>query len=487
MANNLAASTLWHKLIVLEPPSDLICNIQRKIVDFFWSGEHWTRAAVLYLPVHEGGQGLVDVKSRIVAFRLQAVQKFLYQEELAWTQTACAFLQKVESFGLDKHLFLLKMDGLKLDSLSSFYKSMLQAWNKVLKVERNLNELGDWMYEEPLFNNPLIQTRFLSSMSIRRTLVKNGVTKLGHLLDNGRWSSVATFKELSGLCSIRIVSKLRDEIFAALPSSYRNLVAGGHVQQRKGGFPKLKIFPAVSEGQEEREGSILTFKTPQLEELEVASKKAMLYVTVKVIHMDSLSRQSFAKWTETMEPDFMVRDRWRVLYKPPIEKRTADLQWRLIHRAIATNRHVAHLNPAVGGCCSFCSAEETIEHLFLQCLRLGGLLELLDSWFQGIGEEFSHKVFIGGLKYKVLDRGKLCLLNYLIGTAKLAIWKTRKNKELKVGSTNVEMMLKCMVKGRIKIEFSYYKLINDVERFLRIWGINEVLCVFDDADLFFTF
>jgi len=48
-------------------------------------------------------------------------------------------------------------------------------------------------------------------------------------------------------------------------------------------------------------------------------------------------------------------------------------------------------------------------------------------------------------------------------------------------------MLKCMVKGRIKIEFSYYKLINDVERFLRIWGINEVLCVFDDADLLFTF
>lgn len=227
-------------------------------MNFFWSGEHWTRAAVLYLPVYEGGQGLVDVKSRIVAFRLQAVQKFLYQEDLAWTPTACAFLQKIESFGLDKHLFLLKMDGLRLDNLSSFYKSMLQAWNKVLKVERNLDELGDWINEEPLFHNPLIQTRFLSSVSIQRTLVKNGVTKLGHLLDNGRWSSVDTFKELSGLCSIRIASKLRDEMFAALPSSYRNLVAGGNVQQRKGGFPKLQIFPAVSEEQGEFEGSILT-------------------------------------------------------------------------------------------------------------------------------------------------------------------------------------------------------------------------------------
>lgn len=63
VANNLVASILWHKVIVLEPPGELICNIQRKIVDIFWSGEHWTRAAVLYLPVHEGGQGMVDVKS----------------------------------------------------------------------------------------------------------------------------------------------------------------------------------------------------------------------------------------------------------------------------------------------------------------------------------------------------------------------------------------------------------------------------------------
>ncbi len=395
VANNLAASTLWHKVTVLEPPSELICNIQRMIVDFFWSGEHWTRAAVLYLPVHEGGQGLVDVKSRIVSFRLQTVQKLLYQEGLSWIQTACAFLQKVERFGLDKHLFLMEMDGLKLDNLTFFYKSMIQAWSKVLKVERNLNESGDWINEEPLFNNPLIRTRFLSSVSIRRTLLKNGVTKLGHLLDNGGWSSVETFRELSGLCSTRIASKLRDDIFAVLPSSYRNLVAGGKVQQLKGDFPRFKISPAVSREQEELDGSILFFKTPQLEEFDIASKKALYYVTVKITHMNSLSMHSFSKWMETIEPDFLERDRWRALYKPPIEKRTADLQWRIIHRAIATNRHVAHLNPAVGGECRFCMVEETVEHLFLRCSRLGSLFRLLNAWFRGFGEEFSNEVLLG--------------------------------------------------------------------------------------------
>ncbi len=166
--------------------------------------------------------------------------------------------------------------------------------------------------------------------------------------------------------------------------------------------------------------------------------------------------------------NFFVRDRWRVLYKPPIEKRTADLQWRIIHRAIATNRHVAHLNPAVGEECSFFRVEETVEHLFLRCSRLGSLFRLLNVWFRGFGE-FSNEAFIGGLKYKVVDRGKVCLLNYLIGTAKLAIWKTRKNKELELGSVDAELMLKGMVKGRT------------------IWGINEVLCVIDDGVFFFNF
>ncbi len=87
----------------------------------------------------------------------------------------------------------------------------------------------------------------------------------------------------------------------------------------------------------------------------------------------------------------------------------------------------------------------------------------------------------------MVDRGKVCLLNYLIGTAKLAMWKTRKNKELELGSVDAELMLKGMVKGRITMEFTYYKLINNVESFLGIWGINEVLCVIDDGVLFFQF
>lgn len=74
VANNLVAATLWHKLVALVPPRSLMEFIQRAMVDFFWSGKHWVRAAVLYLPVAEGGQGLVDILSKHASFRIQTAQ-----------------------------------------------------------------------------------------------------------------------------------------------------------------------------------------------------------------------------------------------------------------------------------------------------------------------------------------------------------------------------------------------------------------------------
>ena len=86
--NNLVTSTLWHRLKVLSPPDHLINDIQKHLVDFFWTGQHWIRAAALYLPVAEGGQGLVDIRSKMMSFRLQTVQRLLYQCGLPWQETS---------------------------------------------------------------------------------------------------------------------------------------------------------------------------------------------------------------------------------------------------------------------------------------------------------------------------------------------------------------------------------------------------------------
>ncbi|KAK3556231.1 hypothetical protein QTP70_006934 [Hemibagrus guttatus] len=96
LPTNLIASLLRHHFTLLEPPEPLIKDIQKRIVNFFWAGQHWTRAPVLYLPLQDGGQGLIDLLCRVRTFRLQAAQRLLYGEGLAWADMAYALLQRVE-------------------------------------------------------------------------------------------------------------------------------------------------------------------------------------------------------------------------------------------------------------------------------------------------------------------------------------------------------------------------------------------------------
>ena len=120
-----------------------------------------------------------------------------------------------------------------------------------------------------------------------------------------------------------------------------------------------------------------------------------------------------SRWTKFFGPDVSPKGSWRSLYKLPVEKWTADLQWRIAHGAIATNRYRAHLDPELGEECIFCSLIETLVHLFIQCPHLSALFELLKRWFQGLGDNFSFGLFIFGPKYCAKKKSVHTLVNLL--------------------------------------------------------------------------
>lgn len=67
----------------------------------------------------------------------------------------------------------------------------------------------------------------------------------------------------------------------------------------------------------------------------------------------------------------------------------------------------------------------------------------------------------------------------MIGGAKLAIWLTRKRKLKGEGEVGPEVVLKALIATRIKAEFAYFKLMNDMDKFIEIWALNDVLCSVD--------
>lgn len=154
-----------------------------------------------------------------------------------------------------------------------------------------------------------------------------------------------------------------------------------------------------------------------------------LYVLcVKVSHLLQLQNVKESKWQEFFGSGASPKGCWRTLYKPPIEKRTGDLQWRIVDGIIATNRHRAHLDPQVEEGCPFCGTQETVFHLFFNCERLQPLFYKIEVWCQTLGELFTPERFIFGPKYSRSKMRSHVLLNFLFGQAKMAIWLSRKSK-----------------------------------------------------------
>lgn len=324
VANSLAASTLWHKLMVLTPPRGLMDDIQRAIVDFCWSGKHWTQAAALYLPVAEGGQGLINIQARLASFRLQSAQKLLYVCGPRWCDTARILLRRAGRLGYDKHLFLLQLADVDLTGLTSFYSSVLQVW-QIFKVTREETTTpGFWLFEEPLFFNNFLRTRLLQSASLRSNFCEVGCTKLGHLMKMTA-TSVNSLRARSSISSARLIHRVVEEVCAALPTPLRALAVDRTQcdQWSEGseyGFPSLTISPVLGEWEEEG-GGLLTFTTPQLDTFKAAGKKAVYQACVKSLNLNSLSEVRESRWFEFFGPDASPKGSWWSLYKLLVKNR----------------------------------------------------------------------------------------------------------------------------------------------------------------------
>ncbi|TWW77695.1 hypothetical protein D4764_12G0010850 [Takifugu flavidus] len=206
---------------------------------------------------------------------------------------------------------------------------------------------------------------------------------------------------------------------------------------------------------------------------------------VKVLNQRSLAVRVNTKWrtqlalTETQKPE------WRALCKPPLTRRGGDLQWRILHGAIAVNGFLSHINPNISAECPFCDHRETVFHCFSECDRLSVLFQLLNQIFSLLGETFSQTIFILGFRYQKRRKAKCQLLNFFIGQAKLAIYVSRRNKIGGSLDCDLQTIFTRMVKARIKTDFNFYRATNNIEEFKSTWCLNDGLCLVEEEELVF--
>lgn len=190
---------------------------------------------------------------------------------------------------------------------------------------------------------------------------------------------------------------------------------------------------------------------------------------VKILNKVALNEKKDTVWREKFGLQEEDKPVWRVIYKPPLNKQTGDLQWRILHGAIAINAFVSVINSDVVDKCAFCGIRETVFHCFTECNRLGLLFVLLKDLFLRFQENFTCNVFILGLRYGQKQRIKWQLINFIVGQAKLAIYITRRNRMENRHGQDVVLLFKAFLKARVGVEYKYYKLMNDIESFKLQW------------------
>ena len=110
---------------------------------------------------------------------------------------------------------------------------------------------------------------------------------------------------------------------------------------------------------------------------------------------------------------------------------------------------------------------------------------MMGQFFGLFGEVFSKRMFILGYRYSQKSKDKCQLFSFLLGSAKMAVYLSRRNRIEKAVDDDAVLLFVKMLKARLKIDFNYYRMMKDLERFSTVRCYKHVLCRVEDDELFF--
>ncbi len=359
----------------------------------------------------------------------------------------------MDGLGLDAGLFLMDVKQLRLAGLPQFYCGLFKVWGLLNVCRLEGIQSLHWLLEEPLIKGARMDIAGGSFPGLMQILCASKLVTLKHLVDvaGPELSDINAVAAFLGQRSARHTQLMLNRWKTRLTNEelllLKDFKNGDMFLDIADPFPRLGITPDL----EGMSGPLLDLNELENLELGEAKGKSMYKCFVKVFNKGTLNGRVDTVWRDKLGLNEEIKPVWRVLYKPPLIKRSGDLQWRILHGAVAVNAFVSIINSNVDDKCVFCGSRETIFHCFLECVRLQVLFNLLDLLCGKYGEQFTPVGFILGAGYNQKQKVKWQLLNFLYGQAKLVIYKTRKNRMENRRGQEITSLFKAFVKSRIVV------------------------------------
>lgn len=92
-------------------------------------------------------------------------------------------------------------------------------------------------------------------------------------------------------------------------------------------------------------------------------------------------------------------------------------------------------------------------------------------------------MFILGYRYSKKHKDTCQLLNFILATAKKAIYVSRKNKVEQSNYVDDVLLLKRMLGVRLQIALDYFLLKNYISGFSNVWSFKNIRCQVSERKL----
>ena len=210
----------------------------------------------------------------------------------------------------------------------------------------------------------------------------------------------------------------------------------------------------------------------------------------KNIYRELLKRKSSPpilpfRWASYIGSNFDLQKHWSNVRESLTENFKNDLLWQITLRAVKVRDSLRSWGYADSDRCALCARKETIDHCFLNCIRVKRVwiyfIPLLSSL---IASPFSPNIStVFFFKFSSPSRKSFRISLFVIKTALYAIWKFRNKATFHNGSESSGAIIKYAkqnLKSRIKVDF--FRLSR--QKFLEVWAHDALLSINNDRLLF---
>ena len=415
-----ALSKLNHILSVIpEPSQDFIKGLERILYNFLWNGKpDKIKRSTMILDYKEGGLKMVDISSFYKGLRISWIKRLMGTTG-TWQRLASLILGEIN--------FIFELDKTSLGSISRKIKNPF--WRQVLLDWGELQDKTNYLV---LWRNENIKVGGKSI--IYKNFYDNNVI-FAHQLLNQENIFMKYEEFIQSYPHIRNVNFLGYYgLLRAIPETWKS-------------GPNAKRNPSTKSNLE----------------LLMKSLKPSRFVYQQLINKKGIHPENTkSKWTAELNKEFT----WEHIFTSPLEttrdQNLRTLQFKILHRRVATNQYLEKIRIKPSSECSFCKqGVETISHLFYHCQYAKNILDYI---VRRVNEK---SVFVLNNEEANILLGASVdnlALNYILLCFKYYIYRCKYQEKIPE-VRNFQLF----IKEKIKTEKLSYELAGNGDKFEKAW------------------